>query len=102
MSGVYYVRAPGKSAKIVFEDPRPQAQVMIPAYKSYTPQNSARQPFEASEGMMLVFPSWLEHLVENNFPYTESELLVVELRAADDLNALIAALLRRSWLLTNP
>ena len=66
LSGVYYVSAPENSAKIVFEDPRPQAHVMIPAYKSYTPQNTARQPFEAAEGVMLIFPSWLEHLVEEH------------------------------------
>ena len=66
LSGVYYARAPESSARIVFQDPRPQAQVMIPAYSDYTPQNSARQPFEAAPGVLLIFPSWLEHQVEEH------------------------------------
>ena len=66
LSGVYYARTPENSAKIVFEDPRPQAHVMIPAYKRYTPQNSAKQTVDVAEGVLLVFPSWFEHSVEEH------------------------------------
>ena len=66
LSGVYYVRIPDGAARIVFEDPRPQAHIMIPAYKRYTPQNSAQHPFDVTEGQMLIFPSWLSHLVETH------------------------------------
>ena len=66
MSGVYYVSAPDRAAKIIFEDPRPQAHVMVPAYKSYTQQNSGQHPFEVGEGVMLIFPSWLAHSVETH------------------------------------
>ncbi len=66
LSGVYYARAPKNSGKIVFEDPRPQAHVMIPAYRSYTPQNSAKHPIDVAEGVLLIFPSWFEHAVEEH------------------------------------
>lgn len=66
LSGVYYARIPDGSARIVFEDPRPQAGVMIPAYNKYTQQNSAQHPFDVAEGQMLIFPAWLSHLVETH------------------------------------
>lgn len=66
LSGVYYVRVPENAARIVFEDPRPQAHIMIPAYKCYTQQNAAQHPFDVAEGQMLVFPSWLSHSVEEH------------------------------------
>ena len=39
---------------------------MIPAYKRYTPRNSAQHPFDVTEGQMPIFPSWLSHLVETH------------------------------------
>lgn len=66
LSGVYYVRVPENAARIIFEDPRPQAHIMIPAYKRYTQQNSALHPFDVAEGEMLVFPSWLSHSVDEH------------------------------------
>lgn len=66
LSGVYYVKIPEKSARIVFADPRPQAHIMIPAYKRYTQQNAAEHPFDVAEGQMLVFPSWFSHSVEEH------------------------------------
>lgn len=66
LSGVYYAKIPPGSGKIVFSDPRPQARVLIPTYREYTPQNSAKHTFEVAEGVMLLFPSWLEHHVEEH------------------------------------
>ena len=39
---------------------------MIPAYKRYTPQNSGKQTVDVAEGVLLVFPSWFEHSVEEH------------------------------------
>ena len=64
LSGVYYVKTPPGSGKIVFEDPRPQAGVLVPSFSEITPQNSARHSFEVAEGRLLFFPSWLQHSVE--------------------------------------
>lgn len=64
LSGVYYVKIPPGSGKIVFEDPRPQAGVLVPAFSEITPQNSAKHSFEVAEGRLLFFPSWLQHSVE--------------------------------------
>lgn len=66
ISGVYYAKIPPQSGKIVFIDPRPQANVMIPAVTGYTPQNSAKHTFNVAEGRLLLFPSWLEHYVEEH------------------------------------
>jgi len=66
ISGVYYAKAPERCGDILFYDPRPQAHLMEPAVKTYTPITSAQHRFQPEEGMMLLFPSWLEHSVEPN------------------------------------
>ena len=48
----------------MFEDPRPQAGVLVPSFSEITPQNSAKHSFEVAEGRLLFFPSWLQHSVE--------------------------------------
>lgn len=64
LSGVYYVRIPENAGKIVFEDPRTQAHVMVPAYRSRTLHNSGKYTIPVSAGLLLIFPSWFEHSVE--------------------------------------
>ncbi|MEM7223060.1 MAG: 2OG-Fe(II) oxygenase family protein [Pseudomonadota bacterium] len=66
LSGVYYVRAPEGCGDIVFHDPRQQAIVLLPAVAEYTPFNSSRQRVAPKAGTLLVFPSWFQHLVEEN------------------------------------
>ena len=66
LSGVYYVRAPEGSGDIEFLDPRPQALVLQPRVKQPTPYTAWKHPVAAQEGQLLMFPSWLQHQVQEN------------------------------------
>ncbi len=66
ISGVYYAKAAEGAGDILFYDPRPQAHLMEPDVKVFNPANSAMHRFKPEEGLMLLFPSWLEHSVEPN------------------------------------
>jgi uncharacterized protein (TIGR02466 family) len=66
LSGVYYVSAPEKCGDIIFHDPRRQALVIHPKLKENTDYNSDRHALPPFEGLLAMFPSWLEHSVEAN------------------------------------
>jgi uncharacterized protein (TIGR02466 family) len=66
LSGVYYVKVPPDSGRIVFADPRPQASAITPRLKENTPFNSNQMHFEPAAGKLILFHSWLPHLVEVN------------------------------------
>jgi len=66
LSGVYYVSIPEGEGRIAFEDPRVQAQVMMPPVAELTPYNGNIVTFEAKPGRLLVFPAWLGHSVPTN------------------------------------
>lgn len=75
-SGVYYVKAPANSGRILFSDPRAQAHVIEP----FLPDAGRQKPeiwpevyFEALEGRLLLFPAWLYHEVEPNLAEGEGE-----------------------------
>lgn len=64
LSGVYYLKVPPEAGNIVFRDPK---------YAAIMTGISGDQPFsrnfesvQPTEGQMLLFPSWLEHRVEEN------------------------------------
>jgi uncharacterized protein (TIGR02466 family) len=68
-SGVYYVQAPAGSGRIVFTDPRPQAQMVVPAYRRDAQRRLetwSEVYFEPIEGRLILFPAWLVHEVEAN------------------------------------
>jgi len=67
-SGVYYVKSNSKSGRLKIMDPRPGAQMYMPARKSGDPgQDMYRDVnIEPIEGRMIMFPSWLWHSVEQN------------------------------------
>ena len=66
LSGVYYARAPKSCGDITFYDPRPQATIIHPAAKETTTYNAHRHVVQPREGLLIVFPSWLEHGVDPN------------------------------------
>ncbi len=66
LSGVYYLEAAPGAGDILFYDPRPQAHVMEPDVEAFTPATSGKHRYTAEPGLMLLFPSWLEHSVEPN------------------------------------
>jgi uncharacterized protein (TIGR02466 family) len=66
LSGVYYVSIPDGEGRIAFEDPRPQAQVMLAPVTEFTHNNGNIITFEAKPGRLLIFPAWLSHSVPVN------------------------------------
>ncbi len=66
LSGVYYVAIPAGEGKIAFQDPRVQAQVMMPPVTGFTNHNANIASFEAKPGRLIVFPAWLAHSVPSN------------------------------------
>ena len=65
-SGVVYLSAPPGSAGTVFVDPRPAAAVLVPQYASASPEvigTNLVSPAQA--GVMLLWPSWLQHGVHS-------------------------------------
>jgi uncharacterized protein (TIGR02466 family) len=62
ISGVYYFRTEGTEGNLVFENPNAVVDWEDP-YGDIWPNNYFVQP---SEGMMVMFPSWLRHRVDLN------------------------------------
>jgi len=67
-SGVYYVKSNSKSGRLKIMDPRPGAQMYMPARKSGDPGRDMWRDanVEPIEGRIIMFPSWLWHSVEEN------------------------------------
>lgn len=66
LSGVYYVcNRPGADG-INFHDPRRQTGVIRPPVVELTAENADQVVLEVHDGMLLMFPSYLEHSVDAN------------------------------------
>jgi len=65
LSGVYYVSVPENSGRIRFWDPRQGWITEMPDHQ-YFSGGHAYYSIQPEEGMILFFPSWLEHDVEEN------------------------------------
>jgi len=68
-SGVYYVQTPKDCGRIIFQEPRPQAQILQPAQRKDAEQAAEHWSevfHEAIAGRLILFPSWLRHEVEPN------------------------------------
>jgi len=68
VSGVYYVSVPKNSGNIVFNHPSRTQQYHIQddAIKVSTDINSSTWHITPDAGLLILFPSWLEHYVEPN------------------------------------
>ena len=65
LSGVYYVKVPENSGRIRFYDPRMISLIKPPEYEYY--YDAAQYNFvNPQEDMIIMFPSWFEHDVEEN------------------------------------
>ena len=67
LSGVYYVKTVGDCGDLFLIDPRKQAWVVQPDYSERTPINSQIHFISPEVGMLIMFPSWLEHGVNQSF-----------------------------------
>jgi uncharacterized protein (TIGR02466 family) len=66
LSGVYYVRMPLRGGSIEFYDPAPaRAMIGFPVRAGGSATSSSVE-FKPEEGMLLIFPSWLQHGVQPN------------------------------------
>lgn len=66
LSAVYYVKAGDGARHIVFEDPRPQTNVISPAVSALVESNAGEIHLGVGEGMLVMFPAWLSHYVPEN------------------------------------
>lgn len=66
LSGVYYLRTQAGADTINFHDPRPQARVIRPPVTELTSANTDQVVVKVANGMLLLFPSFLEHSVDAN------------------------------------
>jgi uncharacterized protein (TIGR02466 family) len=66
LSGVYYVQVPDRADTINFFDPRAQAGVIRPPVSAFIPENTEQVVLKVKEGMIMIFPAWLQHSVDMN------------------------------------
>ena len=70
VSGVYYVRLPENSGKLVFENPSGKLLAsywsVVQGPNEWNRANSEVWSLDSSEDTLLIFPSWLDHYVETN------------------------------------
>jgi uncharacterized protein (TIGR02466 family) len=62
LSGTFYISVPPGSGQFVFRDPRPG--VLTGSIKGGVPNGHADVHLTPSAGLMVLFPSWMEHYVE--------------------------------------
>ena len=66
LSGVYYVQTAHGADTINFHDPRPQSGIIRPPVRALTAENTDQVVVSVTDGMVLLFPAWLEHSVDPN------------------------------------
>tara|TARA_B100000989_G_scaffold163896_1_gene122442 strand:- start:221 stop:823 length:603 start_codon:yes stop_codon:yes gene_type:complete len=71
ISGAYYVRAPKDSGDIVFYDPRPAPVYSYPKAESPNILNAQVNGISPKEGALVLFPSYLDHSVNENLSNEE-------------------------------
>lgn len=65
MSGAYYVKVPPGSSPLCFHDPRPVKFYATPASANFkvTPYTTEMLTCTVREGLLVLFPGWLDHSV---------------------------------------
>ena len=71
ISGAYYVRAPKNSGDIVFYDPRPAPVYTYPKALNPNLLNAQINGINPKEGALVLFPSYLDHSVNENLSKEE-------------------------------
>ena len=71
ISGAYYVRAPKNSGDIVFYDPRPAPVYTYPKAVNPNLLNAQVNGMSPKEGALVLFPSYLDHSVNENLSNEE-------------------------------
>ena len=71
ISGAYYIRAPKNCGDIVFYDPRPAAVYSHPNVEGPNMLNAQVNGITPKEGALVLFPSYLDHSVNENLSKEE-------------------------------
>jgi uncharacterized protein (TIGR02466 family) len=71
LSAVYYVKAAENCGGIFFRDARDVAHMFVPTIAELSPWTLQKVTYAATEGRMIIFPSWLNHGVETNLSEEE-------------------------------
>ncbi len=66
LSGVYYLRTADGADTINFHDPRAQAAVIRPPVTALTGENTDQVVMPVEPGVLLLFPAYLPHSVDEN------------------------------------
>ena len=66
LSGVYYLRTAEGADTINFHDPRPQTAIIRPAVTALTGENTDQVVMRVEPGVLLLFPAYLPHSVDEN------------------------------------
>lgn len=66
LSGVYYVQTQAGADTISFDDPRPQTNIISPLTSESIDENAGQIHVSTRDGLLLLFPSWLQHQVPQN------------------------------------
>ncbi len=66
LSGAYYVQTPERGGNIELYDPVPARPMILYPIKRRKPANSQTVEYKSEEGLLLIFPSWLQHSVQPN------------------------------------
>lgn len=66
LSGVYYLRTSAGADTINFHDPRSQTAIIRPPVTALTVHNTDQVVVRVSNGMLLLFPAYLQHSVDAN------------------------------------
>lgn len=84
-SGVYYVQVDDRTGDLFFEDPRPAHKAL--AWPHARGENRTLVQFRPRPGMMVVFPSWLEHYTDPNRSNRERVCIAYNASLAADTRA---------------
>lgn len=66
LSASYYVKVPADSGDLIFLDPRTQLDATRTPIKEATVFTAAEAHYKPEPGLLVIFPSWLLHQVEQN------------------------------------
>ena len=80
ISGAYYVRAPKNCGDIVFYDPRPAPVYSHPNVESPNLLNAQVNRISPKEGGLVLFPSYLDHSVNENLSNSERIVISFNIR----------------------
>lgn len=75
ISSAYYIKASEGCGNLIFDDPRPAAQIKKPPYTSLGKWNEGNVSVTPKTGLLVMFPSYLVHHVQPNM--SESDRVIM-------------------------